>query len=61
VFVDPTDPGEIADAMCKVLEDEELRGTLRSKGILRSKSFSWEKCARETLEIIESVGRACHE
>jgi glycosyltransferase involved in cell wall biosynthesis len=55
VLVDPTDPREIADAVCNVLTNEELRKTLQNKAIQRSKSFSWEKCAGETLEAIESA------
>jgi glycosyltransferase involved in cell wall biosynthesis len=57
VFVDPANPEEIAGAMSKVLADEELRKALRNRGIQRSKTFSWEKCAGETLEILEDVVR----
>jgi glycosyltransferase involved in cell wall biosynthesis len=57
VFVDPGDPEEIAGAISKVLADGELRKTLRNRGLQRSKTFSWEKCAGETLEILEGVAR----
>ena len=55
VFADPTNPRDIAEAMSNVLQDEGLQRTLASKGLLRAKSFSWEKCGRETLEILASV------
>jgi glycosyltransferase involved in cell wall biosynthesis len=43
---------KLADELFKVLEDEKLRNALREKGLERVKSFSWEKCAKETLEWI---------
>lgn len=55
LFVNPENPVEIADAMNKVLTDRELQNLLSSKGLERSKFFSWEKCARETLKIVEKV------
>lgn len=55
LFVDPENPAEIAAAVARVLDDDELRQTLRRKGLERSQSFSWEKCARETKELFESL------
>jgi glycosyltransferase involved in cell wall biosynthesis len=40
----------LAEALKKILENDKLRGDLRRKGLERAKDFSWEKCARETLE-----------
>lgn len=53
--VDPLNSQAIADAMKKVLGDESLQMEMRKKGFKRSKIFSWEKCARETLEIFNSL------
>lgn len=53
--VDPLDSRAIADAMNKVLGDEKLRKEMRKKGFARSKIFSWEKCAVETLKIFEKL------
>ena len=53
--VDPLDSQAIADAMNKVLGDENLQQEMREKGFERSKIFSWEKCARETLAIFEQL------
>ena len=39
----------------RILNNEELRRTLIAKGLARSKNFSWEKCARETLVEINSL------
>jgi glycosyltransferase involved in cell wall biosynthesis len=55
LLVDPADPGDIAGAICKVLQDEKLREKLSAKGIERSKMFSWEKCAKETIAFFETV------
>ena len=32
-----------------------LRRSLSLRGLERSRRFSWEKCGRETLEILESL------
>jgi glycosyltransferase involved in cell wall biosynthesis len=53
--VDPLDSQAIADAINKVLSDENLQQEMREKGFERSKIFSWEKCAVETLEIFQKL------
>jgi glycosyltransferase involved in cell wall biosynthesis len=53
--VDPKRPDEIADALSSTLQDPEKLRELSARGLERSKMFSWEKCGRETLEIIESL------
>lgn len=45
LLVNPNDPEEIAQAMRRVIEDEELAGDLAQRGIARSKEFSWQRCA----------------
>lgn len=55
ILVDPYNIKEIASAITKVLDDKKLREDLVIKGIERTKCFSWEKCARETLEVYEEV------
>ena len=47
--------GLIEDAIGKVLKDEQLKKALIQKGLQRAKEFSWEKCARETLGLFESL------
>jgi O-antigen biosynthesis alpha-1,2-mannosyltransferase len=56
VLVDPEDVESIADGMRQVATDQILRQQLISAGRERAKDFSWKKCARETLKILESVG-----
>lgn len=42
--------------MKKVLSDSVLQRELVQKGLQRAKLFSWEKTARETLEVYEEIG-----
>ncbi|MBC8249028.1 MAG: glycosyltransferase family 4 protein [Anaerolineales bacterium] len=55
VLVDPLDVEELAAAMERVLGDEKLRAGLIERGFEQAKKFSWEKCAHETLGVLESV------
>jgi glycosyltransferase involved in cell wall biosynthesis len=55
VYVDPEDPTEIADAVCRVLGDEALRRTLRERGLARSAQFTWDRCAAQTLDLFTSL------
>ncbi len=57
ILVDPHDPDEIAAATLRLLENESLRADLRAKAAERSKRFDWDVCARETLAVLERVGR----
>ncbi len=56
-LVDPYDVTAIARAMEEVSTDLELRQRLREKGLARAREFSWERAARETLRLLEAVGR----
>jgi len=54
-YVDPYDVDSIAKGIYKVLTDENLRQRLVQKGFERVKLFSWEKTAKQILEIFEKV------
>ena len=60
LYCDPHDVGDIARAVARLADDAALRQSLVEKGYERARRFSWEACARRTLEVIESVasGRA---
>ena len=53
--VDPLDSEAIAEAMNTVLSDEDLQQDMRRKGFERSKIFSWEQCAVQTLKIFRQL------
>jgi glycosyltransferase involved in cell wall biosynthesis len=54
-FFDPDNIKSIEDSLVKLVKNEELRVKLINRGIERVKDFSWEKCARETLNEINSL------
>jgi len=51
LLVDPTSVAEISEAMERVLSDPNLRLTLAEKGIAQCQKFSWDRAARETLDV----------
>lgn len=55
LYCDPESPGDIAEKVKMVLGNEGLREELRKKGSMQVLQFSWERCARETLAVIEEV------
>jgi glycosyltransferase involved in cell wall biosynthesis len=57
LLVDPHDVDAIAAAMHRLATDAALRQDLIRKGLENVKRFSWEKCARETLAVLEEAGR----
>lgn len=58
LLVDPRDPGEIAQAMRRLLGDLSLREQLVERGRVRVAAFSWVKAATETADVIEEALRA---
>ncbi len=51
LMFDPDNPDEMADAMERVLGDEELSRNLVEKGLQKAAAYSWEKVAKETLKV----------
>lgn len=54
ILYKPNNAEALASALRKVLESPALQNQLKKKGLERAKCFSWEKCARETLEWLKS-------
>lgn len=52
LLVDPMRPEDIAAAMSRMAGDATLRKELVKKGRIRAGQFSWQKAAREILEVI---------
>jgi glycosyltransferase involved in cell wall biosynthesis len=57
-YFDPLSIADIASCMSKVLNNPELSRRLRQKGIDRAREFTWERCARETLDVLIRAGQA---
>ncbi|HMR55499.1 MAG TPA: glycosyltransferase family 1 protein [Candidatus Doudnabacteria bacterium] len=57
LYFDPEDKEQIKETILKILQNESLRSDLVAKGKTRLQDFSWEKCARETLEVLKDTGK----
>jgi glycosyltransferase involved in cell wall biosynthesis len=55
LYFDPLDPEDMADRMVALATDRELHQKCRQLGIERAQTFSWEHCAKRTLEIIRET------
>jgi glycosyltransferase involved in cell wall biosynthesis len=55
LLVDPRDAGAIADAIGRVLNDNELAARLGQKGRERAETYSWAKAAETTLAAYREV------
>ncbi len=55
LLVDPTDVGEIADALARALTDPGVAADLRRRGPERAAGFTWEATARATLDAYRQV------
>jgi len=51
LLVDPLNAQAIADAIQRIFLDQEVKKELIRRGFERVKLFSWEKAARETLQV----------
>jgi glycosyltransferase involved in cell wall biosynthesis len=52
LLADPHRPEDWAREMLRLAQDEPLRMQLRERGLARAKEFSWQRCARETMDVI---------
>lgn len=55
LLVEPTSASQVADAMHRLLTDEPLANRLRQRGREQARSFSWQRCAEETMAVYQSV------
>lgn len=56
-YVPSQDPVALAQAIVRVAEDTPYADALRSRGLARAASMTWERTARSTLDVFESVLR----
>lgn len=57
LLVDPEDEAALGAALVRALADDTLRARLALAGPERAARFSWERCARETLAVLEGAAR----
>lgn len=55
ILCDPADPSSFASAILRILTDNSTADILRTKGLNRSRIFTWEACAKGTRDIYEKV------
>lgn len=55
LLVNPDDALAISAAINRVLTDVDLRTSLSSKGLARARQFTWDRCARETLDVLRKL------
>ncbi len=53
--VDPDDVGGWAAAICRLLRHEALQDRLRARGLEQAQRFSWERVARETVQVYTTL------
>jgi O-antigen biosynthesis alpha-1,2-mannosyltransferase len=53
LLMDPNDTESIANGIIQILSDSNLRETLSCKGLERSALFTWDRCAQDTLALLE--------
>jgi glycosyltransferase involved in cell wall biosynthesis len=51
LYIDPNDPESIAAGILQVLDDGELRQTLRQRGLARACQFSWHNTATRMIAL----------
>ena len=60
IYCDPQDVQSIAAATERVMDDVALRRRLQELGRQRAATFTWEHCARQTLDVIRQSADAEH-
>lgn len=57
LMVDPDDVGGMCDSLALLLEDEATSQRMAELGVARAQTFSWDRCAQETLGVYQHVAR----
>ncbi len=55
IYFDPNSPESIAECLKLLAQDRLYYMQLREKALKRSREFSWEKCAKETLKVYSDI------
>ncbi len=55
ILVDPTSTNDIKKAIEKIAHSQKLRSELSQKGLKVSQQFSWQKTAKQTLQVYNSI------
>lgn len=58
LLVDPHDVAAIAAGIVQLATDEQFRAALRERGLQHVAGWTWERTARQTLDVLEQAGHA---
>jgi glycosyltransferase involved in cell wall biosynthesis len=56
LYFDPLDPEDMADRLVTLTSDRDTAREIRALGLKRAQAFSWDRCAEQTLKILQEVG-----
>ncbi len=56
LYIDPENAKDIAEKITKILDNKDTREEMIKKGYEHLKKFSWEKAAKETLQVLQTLG-----
>lgn len=57
LYFDPFDAHAIADAIVRMVVDDELHAVLAARGLARAATFTWQRAARLALDHLEEMPR----
>lgn len=55
LYCDPHNPADIAARITQLLDDEKMRRNLQESGKRRAAQFTWQQCALQTVEVLQSA------
>ncbi|MVT09270.1 glycosyltransferase family 4 protein [Chitinophaga tropicalis] len=55
LYIDPLQPGTLAEAMRRIASDKALATDMKEKGWVHAQLFTREKCAAEVMKVYESL------
>lgn len=57
LLVAPGDEEALSKALARIMRDDDLRATLRSRGLRRAQHFTWDRAAAEHVEVYHEAAR----
>ncbi len=54
LLIDPLNPSELTEALMQMVEDKDLRERMVSRGLAQAANFTWERSARDLLDVVDS-------
>lgn len=53
--IDPHNPDDLAEALCRLIEDDHVRSELSERGLGRAAEYSWERSARDVRAVLQKA------